>query len=128
MPVLPMVGGASPEMQFVHEDDVAEVFLKVIEQEAEGFFHATGEGTISAAEIAEMAGIPTLNLPAPVLYPMMDLLWRLHAPLIEGPSGMLDLIRYRWTISDENTRLALGLGPRHTSRDVVRLMLETHNR
>lgn len=128
MPVLPLMGGANPEMQFVHEDDVVEVFFKVIEQAAEGFFHATGEGTISAAEIAEMAGIPTLNLPASVTYPVMDLLWRLHAPLIEGPSGMLDLIRYRWTISDENTRLALGLGPRHASRDVVRLMLETHKR
>ncbi len=54
------------------------------------------------------------------------MLWRLHAPLIEGPSGLLDTLRYRWTISDEATRAALGLGPRRSSREVVQLMLDTH--
>jgi UDP-glucose 4-epimerase len=126
MPVIARVGGANPEMQFIHEDDVAEVFIKVVEQEAEGYFHAAGEGTISLVEIAEMAGIPTMSFPAAMIYPAMDLLWRLHFPLVEGPSGMLDLIRYRWTVSDGYTRAALGLGPARSSADVVRLMLDTH--
>ncbi len=52
MPLLPRVGDADPEMQFVHEDDVAEVFSRVVELEAEGFFHAAGEGTIRVTEIA----------------------------------------------------------------------------
>lgn len=73
-----------------------------------------------------MAGKPLVPLPAKVVYPLVDLLWKLRAPLIEGPSGMLDFIRYRWTASDEMTREALGLGPRMHSREVVRLMLETH--
>jgi UDP-glucose 4-epimerase len=128
LPVFPSLGGADPEMQFVHEDDVAEVFLRVLELEAEGFFHAASEGTISTAEIADMAGKPFIKVPAAPLYPLMDLMWKLHAPLIEGPSGMLDFIRYRWTISAEATNDALGLGPRRTSREVVRLMLETHGK
>lgn len=126
MPVFPSVGGANPEMQFVHEEEAAEVFLKVIEKEADGYFHATGEGTISVGEIAAMAGKPVIKLPAAMLHKSMGLLWKLHAPLVEGPSGMLDLVRYRWTISDEDTRTALGLGPRRTSREVVQLMLDTH--
>jgi hypothetical protein len=73
-----------------------------------------------------MAGKPVVRLPARLLYPAMDLLWKLHAPLIEGPSGLLDMLRYRWTISDDATREALGLGPRRSSREVVRLMLDTH--
>ena len=128
LPFFPAVGDARPEMQFVHEDDVAEVFLRVLEEEAEGYFHASSEGTINVEEIARMAGKPVVSLPAPLLYPAMDLLWKLHAPLIEGPSGMLDFIRYRWTASDELTRDALGLGPRRTSMEVVRLMLETHGK
>ena len=126
LPILPSIGGAKPQMQFVHEDDVAEVFMRVLELEAEGYFHANSEGTISIEEIAEMAGKPMLNAPAFLIYPMMDLLWKLHAPLVEGPSGMLDFTRYRWTISDEYTRETLGLGPRRTSAEVVRLMLDTH--
>jgi UDP-glucose 4-epimerase len=126
LPFLPALDGTKPEMQFVHEDDVAEVFMRVLEKRAEGFFHACGEGTISTEEIARMAGKPLIPVPAKLLYPLLDMLWRLHAPLIEGPSGMLDFIRYRWTESDEITREALGLGPRVPTRDVVKLMLETH--
>jgi UDP-glucose 4-epimerase len=126
LPFLPAVDGAKPEMQFVHEDDVAEVFMRVLEKGEEGFFHACGEGTITTEEIARMAGKPLIPVPAKLIYPILDLLWKLHAPLIEGPSGMLDFIRYRWTESDDITRESLGLGPRVPTRDVVKLMLETH--
>ncbi len=126
LPFFPAVGDTGMQMQFVHEDDAAEVFMRILEKEAEGYFHACGEGTISVGEIADMAGKPIIPLPAKLVYPIVDLLWKLHAPLIEGPSGMLDFLRYRWTASDELTREALGLGPRRHSRDAVRLMLETH--
>ncbi|MBC7253812.1 MAG: NAD-dependent epimerase/dehydratase family protein [Actinobacteria bacterium] len=126
LPFFPAVGDERPEMQFVHEDDTAEVFMRVLELEAEGFFHACGEGTINVEEIAELAGKRLIPLPPAIAYPVIDLLWKLRAPLIEGPSGMLDFIRYRWTISDALTREALELGPRMSSREVVKLMIETH--
>ncbi|MGQ9476030.1 MAG: NAD-dependent epimerase/dehydratase family protein [Actinomycetota bacterium] len=126
LPFFPAVGDARPQLQFVHEDDVAEVFMRVLELEAEGFFHACGEGTVSPEEVAEMVGKRIVSLPPTVAYPLVDLLWKLHAPLIEGPSGMLDFIRYRWTISGEWTKKALGLGPRMSSRDAVKQMIETH--
>lgn len=128
LPFFPGVGSERPEMQFVHEDDTAEVFMRVLELEAEGFFHACGEGTVNVEEIAEMAGKRIVPIPPAVAYPAVDLLWRLRAPLIEGPSGMLDFIRYRWTISDGMTREALGLGPRMPSREVLKLMIETHRK
>lgn len=128
LPVLPAVGDTGMQMQFVHEDDAAEVFIRVLEKGAEGYFHTCGEGTVSVEELARMAGKTIIPLPAKVVYPLVDLLWKLHAPLVEAPSGMLDFIRYRWTASDENTREALGLGQRMHSRDVVRIMLEIHAR
>ena len=128
LPLLPAVGDPRMEMQFVHEDDAVEVFMRILETGAEGYFHACGEGTVTLEEIARMAGKPLIALPAQLVYPVVDLLWKLRAPLIEGPSGMLDFIRYRWTASDELTREALGLGPRMHSRDVVRLMIETHKK
>lgn len=122
LPFIPLVGDARPEMQFVHEDEAAEVFMRVLETEAEGYFHAVGEGTVNVEEMVEAAGKRSVPLPARLLYPAMDLLWKLHAPLIEAPSGLLDFIRYRWTASDELTRGALGLGPRMHSRDAFRLL------
>jgi hypothetical protein len=75
-----------------------------------------------------MAGKRMIDLPPSVLYPAVDIAWKLHLPLVEAPSVMLDFIRYRWTVSDDITKEALGLGPRWTSREVVRLMLETHGK
>lgn len=126
LPFMPAVGGACPEMQFVHEDDVAEVFLRVLEKEASGYFHAIGEGTLSIREIARMARKRVIGFPPGLIYPSIDALYRLRAPLIEGPSGMLDFIRYRWTISNHKTRRVLGMGNFRSSRDVLGLMLESH--
>ncbi len=124
LPVVPDIGGGDPAMQFVHEDDVAATFLAVIERRAEGFFHAAGEGVVSLGEIAEMAGKRKVRLPAALVYPAVDLLWKLRLPLVKGPSGMIDFMRYRCIVTDELTRAELGLEPRRSSREVVRLMLD----
>lgn len=124
LPVFPAVGSERPEMQFVHEDDVAEVFMKILEKEASGFFHAVGEGTINLATLPHMAGKRIIGFPPRVLYPAVDFLWKVHAPRINCPSGFIDFVRYRWTASDDRTREALGLGPRRSSEDAVRSMLE----
>ena len=128
MPLIPGVGKALPRMQFVHEDDAAEVFMRVVEREAEGYFHAVGEGTIGLDEIGRMAGKPVLGIPPRVLYPAIDLLWTLRFPLIEGNSGALDYMRFSWNASDHKTRDALGLGPRRSSSEVFRKMLESKGR
>ena len=126
LPFMPAVGDARPEMQFVHEDDVSEVFLRVLEKRVSGYFHAAGEGTVNIEEIARMARKRVIGFPAGFIYPSIDALWKLRCPRIEGPSGMLDFIRYRWTVSDRSTRERLGLGSMRSSVDVLRLMLESH--
>jgi UDP-glucose 4-epimerase len=128
LPFFPSIGGERPEMQFVHEDDAAGVFMRVLEKEAEGVFHAVGEGTVNVEEIAAMVGKRMVSVSPAVAYPAVDLLWKLRFPLVEGPSGMLDFIRYRWTISDHVTRRSLDLPPHMSSRDVVKLMIETHRK
>jgi len=128
LPFLPVISGCRPDMQFVHEDDAAAVFLEALRRGASGYFHACGEGTVNVEEIAAIAGKRLLPLPAWLAYPAVDLLWKMRFPLIEGPSGMLDFIRYRWVISDEITHRELGIKPRYTSREVVRIMVETHRR
>ena len=124
LPVFPAVKGERPEMQFVHEDDAARVFLRAIEMEASGYFHAVGEGTISLTRLARMGGRRVVGLPAGILYPAVDMLWKAHAPRINCPSGFIDFVRYRWTASGDMTREALGLGPVRSSEEAVIAMLE----
>ncbi len=125
LPAIPGISGARPEIQFVHEDDVAEVFMRVLERRAAGRFHAVGEGTVGLGRLAEMAGKRLIDLPAGFARSAVDLLWRLHAPLVEGPGGMLDFIRYRWCASDLRTRQALGISSMRPAEDVLRCTFET---
>jgi UDP-glucose 4-epimerase len=127
MPVILTVGRERPDMQFVHEDDVAEVFREVVRQEAEGYFHAVGADTVNLAHVARMYGKRIVGLPEWVVFPLVDLLWKIHFPLIEGPSAALDGIRYPWVVSGEQTRQVLGLGQRRSGEEVVRCMLDGHN-
>lgn len=68
-PFLLQIESNRPLMQFIHEDDVTEIFMKILNQQAEGIFHAVGEGLISTTEIANLAGIKVLTLPAWLAYP-----------------------------------------------------------
>jgi UDP-glucose 4-epimerase len=124
MPVILTVGSERPDMQFVHEDDVAEVFREVVRQEAEGYFHAVGADIVNLTHVARMYGKRVVGLPAWVVFPLVDLLWKIRFPLIEGPSAALDGIRYPWVVSGEQTRHVLGLGQRRSGEEVVRCMLD----
>ncbi len=122
-PFLLQIGRDRPIMQFVHEDDVVDLFLLVLEREEEGVFHCVGEGVISTEEITEKAGTKIFSLPAWLAYPLVDVLYRLHLPMVEAPASMLDFIRYRWTASDSQTRERLGFQPRYSSAQVIELLL-----
>ncbi len=126
-PFLLQISANRPQMQFVHENDVAEVFMKVFEMEAEGVFHAVGEGLVSTKEIAAMAGIRVLALPPWLAYPLIDLLYLIHFPGVEAPSAMLDFIRYRWTVSDKRTREMLDHKPLYSSKEVIQILINSKN-
>jgi UDP-glucose 4-epimerase len=100
------VYGADPPMQFVSEDDMAEVLFRALKSETRGIFNVAGDGTIRYSDMVRAVGKKPLALPAVILYPMAAILWALRfAPF---PSGMLDMIRYPWVA--DNTRLKNTFG------------------
>ncbi len=123
-PFLLQIGSHRPLMQFVHEDDVTEVFMKIFDRETEGVFHAVGEGLISTTEIAALAGIRVLALPSWLAYPLINLLYFLHFPGVEAPAAMLDFIRYRWTASDQISREKLDHKPIYSSIEVIQNLVK----
>ena len=122
-PFLIQIGRRRPYMQFVHEEDVVDMFMMIFENEFTGIYHCVGEGVISTEEIAKLAGIKILPLPPWIAYPLANLLYLLRFPGVEARAGMLDFIRYRWTASDEITRDKLGFKPRYSSEQVVKILI-----
>lgn len=119
------VSGSTPDLQYVHEDDVASLFYKIILVKEQGYFHSVGEGLVTTKEMCALTGKRIINFPAWLAYSLMKLLWLLHAPAI-GPSGMLDYLRYRWIASDEITRKELNYKPRYTSLDSLKITLAAY--
>lgn len=120
-PVLPLVSGANPEIQFVHEDDVARVFEHFAVEDVGGVFNIVGEDTMHWREIIEVAGIRPVSVPRLVLSPLLSLAWGLH--LTEVPPAILDFIQYPWVASGEKAKKA-GFVPRYSTRETLAAFLE----
>jgi len=115
-PILPLVGGSNPEMQFVHEDDVGRAYEFFLMNRHEGVFNIVGEGTIKWKEVIETAGKRAVKMPDSVVYSLLKMLWALH--LVETPPEILDFIKYRWVASGEKAKKA-GFVPKYSSKEAL---------
>lgn len=111
------VYGADPPMQFVSEDDMAEVLFRALKSETRGIFNVAGDGTIRYSEMVRAVGKRPLALPALLLYPLAAVLWALRfAPF---PSGMLDMIRYPWVADNTRLKNIFGYVPHSDTRQAL---------
>ncbi|MCU0598797.1 MAG: SDR family oxidoreductase [Desulfobacterales bacterium] len=119
LPATVCVKGYDPPVQFVHEDDFVEACLLAMDQQKTGAFNITGNGTITVKEIAHALGARVIPVPAWLLYPTLECLWRLHFPKIEVNRGYLDYIRYPFVASNKKAKELLGFDPKYTSAQTL---------
>lgn len=115
-PIMFRVAGHDPPLQFLHEEDAADLLWWMMTEAPAATFNAAGDGVVSYREICRMAGKPCVALPAPILYRVVALGWRLR--LLRFPVGLLDYIRYPW-VADTHHMVELGFQPRFSSRDAL---------
>jgi UDP-glucose 4-epimerase len=111
------VRGADPPMQFVSEDDMAEVLYRAVRSEARGILNVAGDGTIRYSEMVRAVGKKPLPVPAALLYPLSAVLWALH--LAPFPPGLLDMIRYPWVAENKRLKEVFGYAPRLDSKQAL---------
>ena len=117
--------GSDPKVQFVHEDDMVEAALLAMEKEKPGIFNIAGDGTITTREIAKILGTVVVPLPAFLVYPLLELLWRLHFPGIEVNRGYLNYIRFPFIADNSRAKDELNFYPRY---DALTTLKETINK
>src|SRR6056297_22231 len=125
MPATIRVTGYNPPVQFIHEDDFVAACISAMTAEIPGIFNIAGDGTVTVDEIAGIVGTRVLPLPAWMLYPMLEALWRLHCPGIEVNHGYLDYVRYPFVASNQKAKEKMGFYPDFSSREAV---METSRR
>jgi len=111
------VRGADPPMQFVSEDDMAEVLYRAVKSEACGIFNVAGDGTVRFSDLVRAAGKKAVPIPAALLYPGAAMMWTLR--LAPFPAGMLDMIRYPWVADNTRLKAIFGYTPRLNSKQAL---------
>ncbi|MDQ3730358.1 MAG: NAD-dependent epimerase/dehydratase family protein [Actinomycetota bacterium] len=116
LPVVPMVLGFDPRIQFVHEDDVVHALEHCVFHETPGVFNLAPDGVLSLSEAASALG----KRVAPLLPPWGTGL--VAGPLrslgFKVPSEMLNLLRFGRGLDNRRFK-ATGFEYGHTSREAV---------
>jgi UDP-glucose 4-epimerase len=115
------VRGADPPMQFLSEEDTSEILLRALKRESGGIFNCAGDGVLRYSEIVRAEGKRPMALPAAMLYPLTNLLWKLR--LSPFPAGILDMIRYPWVGDTARLKTAFGYTPKETSQQALESFL-----
>ena len=122
-PILPMMGGNDPEMQFIHEDDLINAMVRCLKLRIGGVYNAAADGTIRWSRMAEMMERRTLRLPPSAWRGLTSASWRLRLQSVSPPAG-LDFITYPWTVNANKIKRALGIEFRYTSCEAWRSYAE----
>jgi len=121
-PVIIGVRGYDPIMQFVHEDDTAEAFYLAATKEVGGAFNLAADEGLRYSQLAKELGKFFITLPAWLLYPLVEMLYRLR--LLPFGKAQLDYIRYPLSMNVEKVQNELGFMPKYTSMETIRSFLE----
>jgi UDP-glucose 4-epimerase len=121
LPVVPMILGFDPRLQFVHEDDIAGALTHAVTADLPGIYNIAGDGVLALSEVAGLLGKPAV----PVLPPWGT---SLALPIakrlgVRIPPELLGELRFGRGLDNRRFK-ATGYRLRHTSRETVELLRE----
>ncbi|MFH1538222.1 MAG: NAD-dependent epimerase/dehydratase family protein [bacterium] len=99
---IPAPAGVNPMLQAVHEDDLARATWLLLSSDCEGTYNITGDGGVPVREFFRMLGKRPLPISGVWIRKRAKHLEKLG---ITVPiAGMIDLLSYPWTVSNEKIK------------------------
>jgi UDP-glucose 4-epimerase len=114
LPVVPMLMGYDPLMQFIHEEDCIHSLETAALFSHPGVFNIVGSGVLPLSTILRLAGKRILPLPTPLLYRMAY--YPSQGQIGDPPEGFYDYLRYLWVADGGRGWDAFG-EPLYTTRE-----------
>jgi nucleoside-diphosphate-sugar epimerase len=123
-PVLPMVRGFDPPVQFVDVDDLAAaVQLVATDERARGVYNVAADGWLTTSDVRRLVARPTVHLPHETAAAVAKVLHR--CGLLTVPPGALDYLMHPWVV--DTARLhSLGWNPSWGQRDILHRFVAEH--
>jgi UDP-glucose 4-epimerase len=106
LPVVPMVMGYDPLMQFVHEEDCVDAFQRAVLSSHPGVFNVVGTGVLPLSTLLRLGGKRTLPLPSALLYRMAY--YPSQSQTGDPPAAFYDYLRYLWVADGRKAWDAFG--------------------
>jgi UDP-glucose 4-epimerase len=119
-------GLPDPGIQFVHEDDVVEALLVLLDGRFAGAFNVAGDGVMPTVECASLIGLPRRRVPLRLWRRFAAVMWALRAS--EAPPGSLDFAVHPWIVSNAKLKSVAGWEPRYSSRETFEITMRTHGK
>jgi UDP-glucose 4-epimerase len=112
LPVCPTVLGFDPRLQFLHEEDTAEVLLRVTLGPApRGTFNVAGDGVVLLSQAIRIAGKPPLPIPEPLVNRVAEL----AALTVDFSPEQVRFLQYGRVADTSAAAEQLGFTPKWTS-------------
>ena len=115
LPVVPMVMGFDPRLQFVHEEDGVEVLVRAVTGAPTGTYNVAGDGILYLSQCARLAGRPTAPIPGPLVNAVAGAFRR--GRRADVASDQLRFLRYGRCVDTARLRTEFGYTPRWTTRE-----------
>jgi UDP-glucose 4-epimerase len=120
---IPLIDGVDEPFQLVHVDDVVEALIALLDGRHAGAFNVAADGTIGRREAAEMLDLRVREMKMATARRLLGAAWRLRAPGVETPPGILAFLRYPWVVSNERLKSETGWRPSMNTREVFELTM-----
>lgn len=115
LPVVPMILGYDPRLQFCHEDDAVEVLKRAVVEDHPGVFNVAGSGVVYLSQCIRLAGRVPVSVPSPAASTIGGLLRRTQ--LLDFSAEQLRFLQFGRAGDTTALRTDFGYEPRYSSRE-----------
>jgi nucleoside-diphosphate-sugar epimerase len=112
-----------PDFEYVHEDDLVEAFVLLLEGRHGGVFNVAGDGYVHGSELAELIGMKRRRVPLKLYRRLAEVMWKLRQS--ETPAGQINFAIHPWVASNEKLKRETGWRPKHTSRETFEITMRS---
>ena len=121
-PVMMRAGSRDPLWQFVHEDDLLEIVVALLQKKEKGIFNVSADDGMRYTEIIKAMGRPSIALPEGMISGLARLSWQLR--LQSRSSGGTEMLTYSTVMDTEKVKKATGHSFKYTGREAFMSFLD----
>jgi len=123
-PIIPRIKGYSPDLQFVHEDDVVRAMVTIIEKKGRGGYNISPNNHITLSEIIKMMEKKSIFIPYTFAKIAINTAWKLKLKFQKYPLGFMDYMMYPWILSSDKLINELDFKYEYTSKQAISVLIE----